>query len=125
MFKKYITKADLILLIVLVVLGLGATAYVAMSGGQGGRVVIESDKKEFATYSLYEDREVVVKSKNGTNTVVIEGGRVYVKDASCKNQVCANHASIAKAGETIVCLPNKLLVTIEGEGGDGPDVISG
>lgn len=125
MLKKYITRADIILLIVLVAAGLAATAYLAMSGHEGGRVRIESDGKEFATYSLYEDREVVVKSKNGTNTVVIESARVYVKDASCKNQICANHPSINHSGETIVCLPNRLLVTIEGRGGDEPDVISG
>ena len=125
MFKRFFTKADIVLLAVLVAAGLASSAFLAVSGESGARVVIESDKKIFARYSLDENREVVVKSKNGTNTVVIEDGRVYVKDASCSNQVCAEHASISRSGESIVCLPNRLLVKIEGEGGDGPDVTSG
>lgn len=125
MLTKYLTKADIVLFIILMILGGVSSAYFSLSENSGQTVVIESDKKPYATYSLSEDKRVVVTSKNGTNTVVIEDGKVYVTDSSCKNQVCVKHTAISRSGESIVCLPNKLVVSIEGKEGDGPDVVSG
>lgn len=53
------------------------------------------------------------------NTVEIKGGSVSVTEASCKNQVCVRHGSISSPGESIVCLPNRLVVSIEGSGKGG------
>jgi hypothetical protein len=44
--------------------------------------------------------------------------------ASCKNQVCVDHGAISLKGDSIVCLPNRVVVEIKGEGGEA-DVISG
>lgn len=125
MFKRIFTKADIVLLVILVAAGLATSVFLALSGDAGSKVIIESDGKLYATYRLDQNISVEVKSKNGTNTVVIENGRVDVTQGSCRNQVCVEHATISRSGESIVCLPNRLLVKIEGEGGDGPDVISG
>lgn len=125
MFKRFFTKADIVLLVILVAAGLATSVFLALSGDAGSKVIIESDGKLYATYRLDQNISVEVKSNNGTNTVVIENGRVDVTQGSCRNQVCVKHATISRSGESIVCLPNRLLVKIEGEGGDGPDVISG
>ena len=53
------------------------------------------------------------------NTVEIKSGSVSVTDASCRNQVCVRHGAISRPGESIVCLPNRLVVTIEGSGKGG------
>lgn len=53
------------------------------------------------------------------NIVEISGGSVSVTKASCKNQVCVRHGKISHTGESIVCLPNRLVVTIEGGGKEG------
>ena len=61
------------------------------------------------------------------NIVEISGGSVSVTKASCKNQVCVRHGKISHTGESIVCLPNRLVVTIEGgdrEGGGYDSVTS-
>ena len=130
--KKYIRKADIILFILLVVCGLAASAVLSMShteAGRSARVVIESNGSEFAEYSLYSDVTVTVPaskktSTDGYNIVEISGGKVSVTEASCKNQVCVKHGSISRTGETIVCLPNRLVVRIEDPEGGGYDTVT-
>ena len=140
--KQYIRKADIILFIVLVAIGLAASAALSMSradAGDGAKVIIESGGDLYATYSLYEDRTLVVPAPKQNmldapapdpddpacaqydhyNVVDIHDGTVSVTEASCKNQVCVKHGSISRSGETIVCLPNRLVVRIENGSGEG------
>ena len=138
--KQFIRKADIILFIVLVAIGLAASAALTLSHGEAGsssKVIIESGGDLYARYPLSEDRTVVVPAPKQIaadapsadtdgeasaqydyyNVVVISGGTVSVTEASCKNQVCVKHGVISRPGESIVCLPNRLVVTIEGGGG--------
>ena len=66
---------------------------------------------------LEKDSEIVVKSDFGTNTVIIKGEKVFVTDATCPDQLCEKHA-IEKSGRSIVCLPNRMSVVIEGKKND-------
>ena len=149
--KKYIRKADIILFIILVVAGLAASAALSLAkggAGAGTKVVIESGGKLYASYSLSEDRSIVVPAPKASKTdrpdsadqgsegpssaqydyynlVTISDGSVKVSEASCKNQVCVKHSAISSAGESIVCLPNRLVVSIEGDReGGGYDTIT-
>ena len=145
--KQFIRKADIILFIALVAVGLAASAILTMShadAGSGAKVIIESGGSLYARYPLSEDRVVVVPApKQGRvdapsadsdapaseqydyyNVVEIRDGKVSVTEASCKNQVCVRHGSISKAGESIVCLPNRLVVSIENSEGGGYDEVT-
>lgn len=124
--KKYIRKADIILLILLVVIGVVSTVFVMQSRTIGDTVIIESNGKLYGKYSLYEDRKITIESggkRQNINVVIIDNNEVMVKEASCKNQVCIRHGAISNTGESIICLPNRLVIRIEGEGG-GYDSIS-
>ena len=124
--KNYIKKADIVLLIVLIVLGLASTVLVGMSKSGGDTVIIEQNGKMYGKYSLYEDRTITVDGVNGKearNIVSIKGGKVIMVEASCTNQVCVHHSAISAGGESIICLPNRVVVRIEGKGG-GYDAIS-
>ena len=72
-------------------------------------MVIKQDNKIIYNKSINANETV----DTGTNTVVIKDGLVYMSDATCKNQVCVNTGKISKKGESIVCLPNKVIVEIE------------
>ena len=147
--KQFIRKADIILFIVLVVTGLAASAALTLSHGEAGsgaKVIIESGGDLYARYPISEDRTVVVPvpkqaavdapaANNDApasaqydyyNVVVISGGTVSVTEASCKNQVCVKHGAISRSGESIVCLPNRLVVRIEdgSEEGGGYDSVT-
>lgn len=76
---------------------------------QGSRVVVKQDNEIIYNKSININETV----DTGTNTVIIKDGIVYMSDAACKNQVCVNTGKISKKGESIVCLPNKVIVEIE------------
>lgn len=116
------------MLIVLLALGLAATAVLARTGAgspSDAKVVIKSGGEIYGRYPLSEDAEIAVPAPSGgENIVTIKGGSVTVSSASCKNQVCVRHGSISKSGESIVCLPNRLIVTIEDKSGGEYDSIT-
>lgn len=132
--KQYIRKADIILFIVLVAAGLAASFALSVSQADAGadaKVIIKSGGELFAEYPLSETVEVKVPAPEGSqkgdyNIVVIKDGCASVTEASCSNQVCVKHGSISRAGESIVCLPNRLVVSVEGgsQEGGGYDTVT-
>lgn len=122
---KRFTILDLILIIFLI--SLSVAAIVLMPKKSGERVVVKVDGKIVYTKSF--SKEVTIKtitSKYGTNTIEIGDGYVRVISASCPNQLDVKQGSITNVGESIICLPNHLLITIDGESEENyPDVISG
>lgn len=76
---------------------------------QGNRVIVKQNNEIIYNKSIYVNHTITTDS----NTIVIKDGVVYVSDADCKNQVCVKSGKISKKGESILCLPNKTIVTIE------------
>lgn len=108
-----IKKGD-ILIVVIVMIFSAFSFLLLLRRKQGNTVIINADgiKKE---YSLSKDKTIVLGDKEKQyNTIVIENGYVYMKDASCPDQVCVHHKKIQKEGETIICLPNEVYISIEG-----------
>ena len=65
------------------------------------------------TLPLDQDQSLRIPSEGGGyNTVVIEGGKVRVTEASCPDQVCVRHAPTDRTADDIVCLPHKLVVRV-------------
>ena len=76
---------------------------------RGTRVVIKQDDKIIYDQSININNEI----DTGHNTVIIKDGVVHMDEADCKNQVCVKSGEISKKGESITCLPNKVIVTIK------------
>lgn len=79
----------------------------------GGKTVLVAVGGEKYTYSLDEDREIALESL----TIVIDGGKVYVKDAKCPDLVCEKTGAIDASGGMIVCLPSGVVISITGDDG--------
>lgn len=123
-----IKKADIILFFILIAGGL-LISWLSLSGSIAGeKVVVTVDGQEYGTYSLYENQEVDIEQNGHHNHITINNGTVSMTFSDCKNQICVNDGKISKTKDSIVCLPNKVLVEItggnSGEGGDA-DVITG
>ncbi len=105
--------ADLILIGSILLIGL--LLYGIIEYGikrQGNVVVISLDNEVYEEVNLDNNQEISIKENGSTNIIVIRDKKVYMKDATCKNHICVNHNPISKVGETIVCLPNKILIEI-------------
>lgn len=76
----------------------------------GATAVVTVDGEERYRCSLYIEKEIEI---DDTNILVIKDGAADMISADCPDQICVKHNPISKAGETIICLPNKVVVTIE------------
>lgn len=111
-------KQDLFLAAVLLFLALSALlARHFMSGQPAVTAQISVDGAVTNTLDLNKDQEITVTSKNGgSNTFVIQDGEIWCSQASCPDQICVHQGKKQRDGDTIVCLPNQMIVTIIGEG---------
>lgn len=115
MIKKY--KNDIILLGIILIVALITIIIVNITKKEGTFVVVLYDQNEVAKYSINDDIEIkLTYEENKYNTLVIKDKKVYILDASCKDHICVRHNKISMIGETIVCLPNKTVIKIIGDG---------
>lgn len=124
MFKDFFRKSDIILMISIVIIGLISAVYISIGKTVGDEVEIKVNNTIYGTYSLNINRTIVVKENNNKNIVTIKDGSVKMSSASCKNQVCVHHSPISKVGESIICLPNKVIIRIKGISKDSVDAVS-
>ena len=100
-------------------------AAASFAGGDGTRIVVKANGEIFGTYELNIDREVTVEDAQGHfNRIVIENGQVRMIEADCPNHDCIGMGAISRTNQSIVCLPNKVSVTIEGGEAD-VDIVTG
>ena len=105
-----VKKADVIMLICLVFVSLLLFAVMLLiPKNSGDTLVITVDGKEYCRLPLSVDTEIPL---NG-NTVIIENGYAYMKNANCPDKICINQGKINKIGQTVVCLPNSVILEVE------------
>ena len=123
-----IKKADIILLIVILAVGIPMSVLSLTAGTGGDKVKISTDGQVYGIYPLNEDCEIDVTEDGHTNHITIKDGQVSMSYSTCRNQVCVNTGAISETKDAIVCLPNRVVVeiisSVNGKGGDA-DVISG
>lgn len=81
----------------------------------GELVVISVDGAIIKEFPLNQDIDFVIESSNGgTNRLIIEDGQAFISEASCPDKRCMLKGAIHEKGEEpIVCLPNRVVVTIK------------
>lgn len=80
--------------------------------------------KKLPLEKKYEREIFTVEGELGTNVIEIDNGQVKIIDADCPDKICVKTYAISKAGESIICLPHKLVVRIIGEGRQETDEVS-
>ena len=116
MKKKLLWDAALLLLCLC--LAGGFFLWNALGRAEGAVAVVTVDGVEVARYPLDTPCEVVLHGTDGENVLVIEDGCAFIREADCPDKVCVRTGKIRWEGETIVCLPHRLMVRIAGgEGG--------
>ena len=111
---------------VLALVAIGAAALFFLRG-EGSTVQVEVNGTVIGTYPLSVDREVeIITGENGEerNLLVIKDGKATVTAATCPDGICASHKPISREGESIVCLPHKVVITVIGGSGEEPDIIA-
>ena len=116
MSNKRKTKNDIILAVIVIAVAAVGLLLLNVFKTEGSFAVVKIDGKETARYPLSVNTDVVIETgDNGKNTLVIENNKAFMKDANCPDKICEGHSKISYKGETIVCLPHKVVIEIVAE----------
>ncbi len=109
-------KEIILLLVIFVIILLVALVFWGKSKADGSEAIVTIDGKEYGRYELSEEQDIPIQI-NGqiTNHLFIKDGVADMIEANCPDQLCVNMKAISKDQETIVCLPNKVVVEIKSE----------
>ena len=107
-------KKDLILCVVLLVAGIICWLVMRLVLPTGNTADVYIDDKLVQTIDMTVDDTYEFNTDRGSNTVVVEFGKIRVSDADCPDKVCVNMGWKSRRGETITCLPHKLVIEIQG-----------
>lgn len=118
-------RNDAILIAVLVILGGALALFLFATRQSGGTVRVQINGGTVMELPLNEDTRVTLGEGEHTNILVIRDGTAQVVEASCPDQICVRHGAIRYEGESIVCLPHRLVVTVEGGQGNDIDAATG
>ena len=105
-------RNDLILMAVILLIAMaGFLLYASFGKDSAGTIIVTVDGEVFGTYSLKKDQEIKV---NDTNFLLIQDGKADMIEADCPDQICVEQKAVSKNKESIICLPNKVIVEVIG-----------
>lgn len=122
--KRFIVKRriDIIVIASLLLLSLIVLLVISLAKKEGAIARVEIGGEIVGEYPLDVNKEYSLNG--GTNILVIKDGAAYMTYSECPDHTCEKVGKIKFVGETIVCLPNKVSVTIIGNSDDGVDLVS-
>ncbi|WP_338106549.1 NusG domain II-containing protein [Mordavella massiliensis] len=123
MMEKRLKKKDIILIILILLVAAGAwILHEVLKDAGSGIAVIRVDGAFEGTYSLNEDEEISIN--DGTNILRIRNGKAKMIEADCPDQLCVNQKAVSGNGESIICLPNRVIVEIQSRQESGYDAVT-
>ena len=95
------------------------------TSGTSGTVyaIVEQDSKELMRLPLSEPGEYRISDGDSYNVIEIAEGGVRMKEADCPDQICVSRGLIQKSGQSIVCLPHRLVIRLEQLGDQELDAV--
>ena len=121
--NKRFGKNDVIFLSLLAVICVIACIAIYTGGmTNGSYITITIDGTEYGTYSLQENQTIPIGNPV-RNTVVIQDGKAKMVEAECPDGLCVKQKEIYYDKESIICLPNKIVVTVTSEEESGLDAV--
>ena len=107
-------KKEIIAVLVLVVIAIVSFVVIRVfDEGKGAYVKVYVNEKLTKTFDLNKDQKYFIETKKGYNLLIIKDGKARVADADCPNKICVDKGAISKNNESIICLPHRVVVTVE------------
>lgn len=120
-------KKDLCL--ITAILAVALLSYILLRvlySGTGCEVNISVDGETVAVYPLDDDREITLTGyRGGTCVMRISDGHVTMVSAECPDKICVHHHAISHDGESIICLPNRIVIRVTGAADTGSPALDG
>lgn len=104
----------LFLAVIVIAVVLGSIFFLRQTPAKDGVAVVTAAGELYGSYPLSKDDSYRIELPDGSyNVLEIKDGRADITEASCPDGICVAHRRISKTNQTIVCLPNELIVTIK------------
>ena len=117
-------KKDWLLLAGLILAGGLILLAVLLFSRPGKTVTVRVGGRTVKTLPLEQDTEYVIEgASGGTNRLIIRNGEAWVEEASCPDKLCIGMGHIRRSGQSIICLPNEVVIEIQG--GPAEDSVDG
>ena len=116
-----IKKLDIIIIIALLILSFIPTVILGISNNKDftgiyAEISVASEVIDTIYFQdLEEEKHIPIITKYGENIIHASKDGIYMEEADCPDQVCLRDGTISKVGQSLVCLPHKLIVEIKGE----------
>lgn len=85
-----------------------------VNNSRGEIVLIQVNGRDFLHLSVNQNRIIKVSGPLGISIIEIEDGKVRMLSSPCPDKLCIKEGYINKPGQLIVCVPNKIVIKIEG-----------
>ena len=120
-------RNDVILIVFVLVIAAIGLIYLFNFRAVGNTVKVTVDGDIFGVYMLSENATIDIetgKNDEHLNRLIIKDGKAYIETATCPDGICVDHRPISRDGESIICLPNKVVVSIITQNNsDNPDIV--
>lgn len=121
---RFFGRWDIILALGLIIISAATLFLINANSGKTIAVIsIDGSQTERINLTAVKNRTIPI---NGAVPVVIEtdNGRIRFLSAECPDKLCVRTGWISKAGQTAVCLPARVSITITGADDKLPDIIT-
>lgn len=118
-------RNDFILVGVVLAIAAFIIIYMNVTKKNGDTVIVKINGEVNSELPLNEDTILEIKGVDGgSNTLVIQDGYADIIEASCPDKICVRQKRIHFDGESLVCLPNKVVIEIKSDIENDIDSIS-
>ena len=112
--KNIKLRNDIIFMVAVMLIALLTWTYIRYIGfNNGDTVTVLQDGEEIGSYPLSEDNIYIISYDGSYNLLMISNGEAFVSDADCPDGLCMKQRAVSKDGESIICLPHKLVIRVE------------
>ena len=111
----YIERGDILLAVIIISAAVIAAFLIPLLRPAGEQIEVEINGEKYGRYPLDTVLSLVIDEDGDGkdyNTIVIKNGTAHVEDADCRDGICIAHTPISDVGETIVCLPHRLVIRV-------------
>lgn len=117
-------KGDMVVISFVVMLAvLIGVLFLSWTGkGKGNTVVVYREGKKIQELPLNDDGEILIEN-NYTNKLEVKNGKAAIVESDCPGMDCVHSGWIKEKGRSLVCLPNRVEIRIEGEAESEVDFI--
>lgn len=103
---------DIVVVIILLIIIAVGIFFFYYNKHSGSRVSVKVGGEVIAELELSEPTEYKIDTIYGSNILIIEDGKAYISEADCPDKICVGQGSIEKKGDSIICLPHKLIIEV-------------